>query len=154
MPKFKRIAREGKIQRLVETQEPLPLGQSTCRACIEQITTFLYPTNWVEHCISPFLQKGCAKNVLKTLIMLKVQSPENCQRSCLFLLRQIQELNFLLPKWILKNKIIIQHPSAQPEKVVRFKFSTYHQIPLFCFLFPHVCPLLLSDNILDTNLSV
>jgi hypothetical protein len=84
VPNFKKIAREAKIQRLVETQEPLPLGQSICRAGMEQITTFLCATIWVEHCVSPFLQKRCAKNVVKTLVMLKVQSPENCQRSCLF----------------------------------------------------------------------
>ncbi len=84
VPKFKKIARDGKIQRQVETREPLPLGQSTCRASIEQITTFFCPLICVEHCVSPFLQKRCVKNVVKSLIMLKVQSPENCQRSCLF----------------------------------------------------------------------
>jgi len=103
VPKLKKIGREGKIQRLVETREPFPLGQSTCRASIEQITTFLCPIIRVEHCVSPFLQKRCAKNVVKTLDMLQVQSPEICQRSCLFLLPKIHKLKFLLPKWILKK---------------------------------------------------
>jgi hypothetical protein len=58
--KIKKIAREGKIQILVETREPL------------------------QSYVSPFVQKKCVKNVVKNLIMLKVQSPAKGQRSCLF----------------------------------------------------------------------
>jgi hypothetical protein len=34
-------------------------------------------------------------------------------------LQNFHKLLFLLPKWIMKNNIIIRHQTAEPEKVVQ-----------------------------------
>jgi hypothetical protein len=74
----------------------------------------------VEHYVSPFLQKETVKiNVVKGLDMLELRTKGTCQRSWLYLLPNFYKLLFLLLKWILKNKTIIQHPSAEPEKVLQ-----------------------------------
>jgi hypothetical protein len=51
--------------------------------------------------------------------MLEILSQGNLlKQSCLYLLPNLHNFFKKLPKWILKIKIIIQHPSAKPEKVL------------------------------------
>jgi hypothetical protein len=51
------------------------------------IDNIFLPNNLVEHYLSPFLQKEGKKNVVKGLIMLKVQSLQNlAQKHYLYLL--------------------------------------------------------------------
>jgi len=67
----------------------------------------------------PFLQKETVKKIIiKGLNMLEFRTKGTCQRSCLYLLPNFYKF-FLMLKSILKNKIIIQHLSAEPEKVLQ-----------------------------------
>jgi len=68
----------------------------------------------VTHYVSPILQKEAIKIVVKGLIMLKIQSFRKLEKEALPIFIAEVSINdyILLPKWILKNKIIIQHPKC------------------------------------------
>jgi hypothetical protein len=60
MSQFEKITRESKIQKLVETQEPLASGQCTCRASIFDYPIYISPSyNLVKYMSTHFL---CKKN--------------------------------------------------------------------------------------------
>ncbi len=68
------------------------------RIGIQQLTLFFYLII-VEHYLSPFLQKEGKQNVVKGLVMLKVQSLQNlAQKHYLYLLPNFHKSIFLLPK--------------------------------------------------------
>ncbi len=99
------------------TQELLNSGQSTI---VRKLSNISLSYNFTGHYVSPFLQKETVKKiVIKGLNMLEFRTKGTCQRSCLYLLPSFYKLFFLMLKSILKNKIIIQHPSAEPEKVLQ-----------------------------------
>jgi hypothetical protein len=56
---------------------------------IEQITTFFCPIIWVEHCVSPFLQNRCAKNV---------------ESSHLFFPTRLHLCDLLIMEWVTMGK--------------------------------------------------
>ncbi len=68
------MIRDGKIQKLVETQELLVVGQSSI---VGQVSKNLWHFSiiLVEHYVFPFLQKEAIQNVVKGPIMLEVQGP-------------------------------------------------------------------------------
>jgi hypothetical protein len=71
--------------------------------------------------MSPHFQKRSNKKCCKRSHYVAIQSQENQQnqRSHLYQLQNFHKLLFLLPKWIMKNNIIIRHQTAEPEKVVQ-----------------------------------
>ncbi len=75
--------------------------------------------NLVEHYFSPILQKEAIEIVEKGFTMLKMNRVQKtCELSSLYLFPNFHKLLILLLKGLLKNKIIIQHPSAKTKEVI------------------------------------
>ncbi len=69
----------------------------------------------MEHYMWSFFQKRkTIKNVVRGIIMLEVQSKKILPKKLLIFIADNLYTIFLLPMWILKNKISIQHPNAKP----------------------------------------
>jgi len=66
----------------------------------------------------PIFAKRSNKTCCKRSHYVKDSKSRNLGSLCLLL--KFHKLIFLLLKWILKIKISIQHPSAEPEKVLRY----------------------------------
>jgi hypothetical protein len=84
---------------------------------IDNIVSLSY--NWWNVMSRHFCKKIRVENVAKNLIKwwrFKVQ--RTYQISFLYLLPKFHKLLLLLLNWILKDKIIIWHPSAKPEQVL------------------------------------
>jgi hypothetical protein len=73
----------------------------------------------VEHYVPPFLQKETVKKNYKRSPYVRVQNQGNLPKKLAIFIAKILLIIFLLLKWILKNKIIIQHSSAEPEKLLQ-----------------------------------
>ncbi len=71
-----------------------------------------------------FCKKRSNKTCCKRSHYVKDSKSRNL--GSLYLLLKFHKLLFLLLKWILKIKIIIQHPSAEPEKVLRYSKLKLH----------------------------
>jgi len=72
MLKFKKLQAKEKLKKLVEFWELLATPVHHCKACILDNISLSYKL--VEYYFSSFLQRS--ENVVKSFIMLKVQSPD------------------------------------------------------------------------------
>jgi hypothetical protein len=64
-----------------------------------------------------FCKKKKEKNVIEYFIILEVQSQINMFKKLSIFIAKISQITFLPLKWILRNKIIIQHLNSKLEKV-------------------------------------
>ncbi len=127
MLKFKEITRERKNTKLVETQYLISWVFKNRYPTIDNI--FL-PHNLVEHYLSPFLQKEGKQNVVKGLLMLKVQSLQNlAQKHYLYLLQNFRKPIFFTAKVTFQkynNYSTPECPTWQSTMLVVSHFYTVH----------------------------
>ncbi len=102
------------MKKMVETKELQSSPPLESKYTIIDNISLSY--NLVEYYL-PILQQKEIKIVIRGLIMLKMQSLEPKKLPPLFIAKFSLTIFFKLSKWILKYKIIIQNPSAKPEKV-------------------------------------
>jgi len=81
----------------------------------------LYPLKslftFAVYLMKHYVKDGIKIVILRSHYILKIQSLENLPKESpyIYIWNIMNYLLFLLLKWKLKNKIIIQHPSAKPD---------------------------------------